>query len=91
MIELMDSAGLWLLGFLGLALVLAFVRLLRGPDLPDRVVALDLMTTIGVAVCGVYAVTMDKLLYLDVAIVMALITFVGTVALARFLEEKSKR
>ena len=91
MIAFVDNAGLWLLGFLGLALVLAFVRLLRGPNLPDRVVALDLMTTIGVAVCGVYAVTMDKLLYLDVAIVMALITFVGTVALARFLEEKSKR
>jgi multicomponent Na+:H+ antiporter subunit F len=91
MIELMDNAGLWLLGFLGLAMILAFVRLIRGPDLPDRVVALDLMTTIGVAVCGVYAVTMDKLLYLDVAIVMALITFVGTLALARYLEEKSKR
>ncbi len=91
MIAFLDNAGLWLLGFLGLALVLAFVRLLRGPNLPDRVVALDLMTTIGVAVCGVYAVTMDKLLYLDVAIVMALITFVGTVALARYLEEKSKR
>jgi len=91
MTAFVDSAGLWLLGLLGLALILAFVRLLRGPNLPDRVVALDLMTTIGVAVCGVYAVTMDKLVYLDVAIVMALITFVGTVALARYLEEKSKR
>ncbi len=85
-----DQTGVWLLGILGLALVLAMVRLLRGPTLADRIVALDLMTTIGVGMCGIYAVTMDKPVFLDVAVVMALITFVGTVALARYLEEKAR-
>jgi len=88
---ILDQAGQWLLGFLGLALALALVRLIRGPSLPDRVVALDLMTTVGVAMCGVYALTMGQSVFLDVAIVMALISFVSTVALARYLEEKAKR
>jgi multicomponent Na+:H+ antiporter subunit F len=78
----------WLLLALAAAMVLAMVRLLRGPSLPDRVVALDLMTTIGMAMCGVYAVAHNQPVFLDVAIVMALITFVGTVAFARYLEAK---
>lgn len=91
MIEFLDSAGAWLLASLGLAQLLALVRLLRGPTLADRIVALDLMTTIGVGMCGIYAVTMDKPVFLDVAIIMALITFVGTVALARYLEMRGER
>ena len=85
-----DQAGMWLLGFLGLAQLLALLRLLRGPTLADRIVALDLLTTIGVGMCGIYAVTMDKPVFLDVAIIMALISFVGTVALARYLEAKAR-
>ena len=86
-----ESVGLALLGLLGLAALLATWRILRGPSLPDRVVALDLMTTLVVATCGVYAVTHDQPAFLDVAVVMAIITFVGTVAFARFLEERQKR
>lgn len=78
--------GNTLLGLLGVAMVLTTIRLLRGPSVPDRVVALDLLATIGVAICGVYAVMHDQPVFLDVAIVMALITFVGTVAFARTIE-----
>ena len=56
----------------------------------DRVVAVDLVTTVGVALCASYAVIHDASVFLDVAIVTALITFVGTVAFARYLEEKSR-
>ncbi len=49
-------------------------------------VALDLMSTQGVGICAVYAVTVDEPVYLDVAIVLALVAFLGTVALARFVE-----
>ena len=91
MIGLAPTIGHVLLGLLGLALMLALVRLLRGPSLPDRIVALDLMTTIGVAICGIYAVTHDQPVFLDVAVVMALITFVGTVAFARYLEGTQER
>jgi multicomponent Na+:H+ antiporter subunit F len=90
MILLPDSPGGALLVLLSVALVLAFVRLVRGPSRPDRVVALDLMAAIGVALCGVYAVVYDQPVFLDVAIVMALITFVGTVAFARYLEARRR-
>jgi multicomponent Na+:H+ antiporter subunit F len=80
-----------LLALLALAMVLAFIRLARGPSLPDRVVALDLITAIGVAVCAVYAVTHRQAVFLDVAVVLALISFVGTVAFARYLEVRGRR
>ena len=72
-------------------MVLAFIRLARGPSLPDRVVALDLVTALGVAVCAVYAVAHRQTVFLDVAIVLALISFVGTVAFARYLEVRGRR
>jgi multicomponent Na+:H+ antiporter subunit F len=88
---ILDNTGGWLLAVLGVVLLLALVRLLRGPTLSDRIVALDLMSTVGVAICGLYAVAYGKPVFLDVAIVMALITFVGTIALARYLEETRER
>jgi multicomponent Na+:H+ antiporter subunit F len=80
-----------LLGLLVLGMILAFVRLVRGPSLPDRVVALDLITAIGVAVAGLYSTMHDKPVFLDLAIVLALISFVGTVAFARYLEARARR
>lgn len=71
---------------LGLGIVLVLVRLIRGPDLPSRVVALDLMTTIGIGLIAVYAVMTDQLVYLDIAIVLALVSYLGTIAFAFFLE-----
>lgn len=79
-----------LLGVLGLAAVLAFARLVLGPSLPDRVVALDLLAAIGVAVCGVAAVAYRLAVFLDVALLLALISFVGTVAFARYLEWRGR-
>ncbi|MEZ4385977.1 MAG: cation:proton antiporter [Candidatus Krumholzibacteriia bacterium] len=84
------TVGNVLLGLLALAMALTVARLLRGPSLPDRIVALDLLATIGVAACGVYAAVHDQPVFLDVAIVMALITFVGTIAFARYLEESGR-
>lgn len=80
-----------LLVLLGLPLLLGFVRLVRGPSLPDRVVALDFMTAVAVAVSGVWAIATDNELFLDVAMVLALITFVGTVAFARYLERRGRQ
>jgi multicomponent Na+:H+ antiporter subunit F len=78
------------LGVLALALVLGFVRLLRGPSLPDRVVAFDLLATVGVGISAVYSMAYDQPVFLDVAVVIALISFVGTVAFARYIEERLK-
>ncbi|WP_341365703.1 monovalent cation/H+ antiporter complex subunit F [Yoonia sp. BS5-3] len=71
-----------------LSLAIAFVRLARGPGLADRVVALDMMTVTLIAVCGVTAIRSGELALLDVALVLALVGFLATVALARYAEKR---
>lgn len=75
------------LALVGAAVLLAFVRLVRGPDLANRVVAVDLLSALGVGIAGAAAVVSGDPVYLDVALVLALITFVGTVAFARYAEQ----
>jgi multicomponent Na+:H+ antiporter subunit F len=75
---------------IGLAMVLAFVRLVRGPSLPDRVVALDLITVATAGFITVYAISTDQRVFIDVAIVMALITFLGSVAFAQYVERRAR-
>ena len=68
-----------------LSMAVALVRLVKGPDPADRIVALDLISILIVAflaTCSIYA---GETSFLDVAIAYALIAFLGTVALARFL------
>lgn len=74
-----------------LSLAVAFVRLARGPSLADRVVALDMMTLTLIAVCGLTAVATGVYALLDVALVLALVGFLATVALARFAERRDAR
>jgi multicomponent Na+:H+ antiporter subunit F len=76
------------LPLLGLAVVIVFVRLARGPSLPDRVVALDLLATLAIGIVAAYAITTDQPVLLDVASVLALLAFLGTVAFARYLEKR---
>lgn len=80
----------WVAGFaltiLMVTVAISFVRMHKGPTLPDRVVALDLLTTVGIAVAAVYAVIMDQPLILDVATILALISFLGTIAFAYYVD-----
>jgi multicomponent Na+:H+ antiporter subunit F len=78
------------LTMLALAIVLAFARLVRGPTLPDRVVAIDLLGVLSAGLLVVAASAMDQQALLDVAMVIALISFVGTVAYARYVERESQ-
>lgn len=68
------------------AVALSLLRLVRGPSLPDRVVALDMMTVCIVAFCGLAAIRHGEAAFLDVALAVALVGFLATVALARFAE-----
>jgi multicomponent Na+:H+ antiporter subunit F len=74
---------------LGISILLAFFRLVRGPSLPDRVVALDLIAVLTVAVICIYAIGTNQRVFLDVAIVLALITFLGTIAFAQYVERRA--
>ncbi len=73
------------------ALAVGFVRLALGPSLADRVVALDMMTITIIVFCGLYAIYTGDASFLDVAIVLALIGFLATVALARYAERRYER
>ena len=76
---------------LSLALLLGFVRLVLGPSLPDRVVALDLLTLLAMAYAALYAISADEQAFLDVSIALALVAFLATVAFARFCERRQER
>ena len=67
-------------------IVLSFVRLILGPTVADRAVALDGMTIISISLIVFIAYYLNRAIYLDVAIVYGLISFVGIVAIARYLE-----
>jgi multicomponent Na+:H+ antiporter subunit F len=73
------------LGVLLLSMVLVIYRLARGPKAADRVVAMDLLTVLVLAFLIVFAVYSREKSFLDVAIAFACISFLGTVAMARFL------
>lgn len=75
---------------LSLALFLAFYRLVCGPSLADRIVALDLIAAITAGFIAVYAIETGQRVFLDAAIVVALITFLGTVAFAHYLERRAR-
>lgn len=91
MMNLTDLAFLIVLPLLLGTIVLAFIRLMRGPSLPDRVVALDLLSLVGISVTGVYAIATEQALFLDVALVLALLSFLGTVAFAFYIERRNAR
>ena len=68
------------------ALLIAFVRLVKGPTLPDRIVAMDLIGVLVIGLIVVLAATSGVREALDAAIVIALIGFVATVAYATYVE-----
>ncbi len=78
------------LGALLLAIALVFVRLVRGPTLPDRVVALDTIAIIAVAFLAVFAIASGRPAYLDAAITLALVAFLATLAFARYTERSAE-
>ena len=71
---------------LTLAIVLTFVRLLIGPSLPDRVIALDLLATVAIAGTAIFAMATNQPAFIDVATVLALISFLGTIAFAYYID-----
>ncbi|MBD3349517.1 MAG: cation:proton antiporter [Candidatus Eisenbacteria bacterium] len=75
--------------FLLLLIIGTFIclfRVARGPTAPDRAVAIDTIGVMVVGICGVFGVITGKDYYLNVAIAWALLAFIGTLALAKYLE-----
>jgi multicomponent Na+:H+ antiporter subunit F len=88
-IQLVNQAAGAALVLLVLGMLLAAVRLVRGPDPADRIVALDLISVLVVAFLAALSVHKGHSAILDVAIAYALVAFLGTVALARWLQRQA--
>jgi len=87
MIDLqIDFTYLIILGFLMLAVVMAIIRVIKGPTAPDRVVGLDTINTIVIVSMVIFGLISKSIIYIDVAIVYALLSFISTMFIAKYLE-----
>lgn len=77
------------LGLLIVAMLLVIVRLVRGPNLGDRILALDTITVLAMGFIAAIAVLTGFTLYIDIAIAIGLAGFLSTVALARYLASRA--
>jgi multicomponent Na+:H+ antiporter subunit F len=84
LLALVLQAGLVAAGLVTLA---TGYRVIRGPTTPDRVVALDVIATNVVAIALLYSMLTGSGFYVDVAVVLAIIGFISTIAVARFVTE----
>ena len=83
--DFLDFAELAALGILSLSFLLTVLRVLRGPALPDRVLALDMLVAIAIGFIAVIGIRTGYTLYLDIAIALGLVGFLATIAFARFV------
>lgn len=78
----------FILPVLTISVLFVFIRLIKGPRVVDRVIALDLIITIGIGIITVFTIRSHQKVLLDVAIMLALIAFLGTVAFSYYIEKK---
>lgn len=76
-----------LLGLLSISMVLSAARLLLGPTIPDRAMALDAIMLHVAAIIALYVIAVGETILLDAILVVAVLAFLATVALARYIEE----
>lgn len=87
---MIELATTFALALLGLAMLFALIRIIRGPTLADRILGLDTLTVLGVGVIAAFATRVGLYLYVDIAIALALVGFLSTAAFARYLLSRSE-
>ncbi|WP_349957774.1 cation:proton antiporter [Rhizobium sp. ZPR3] len=83
--SVVSAAAMVALGILSIAFLLTVYRVVIGPTLPDRVLALDMLVAIAIGFIAVIAIKTGFTLYIDIAISLGLVGFLATVAFARFI------
>jgi multicomponent Na+:H+ antiporter subunit F len=81
-----DETYLVVLGALFLAVIMAIIRIVKGPTAPDRVVGLDTINTLIIVGMVIFSVAAGSVVYIDVAIVYAFLSFISTLFIAKYLE-----
>lgn len=89
--DLEDYLYFVILPILAISVILIFIRLLKGPSIPDRVVAVDLLVTIGIGLTAIYSILSEHSTFLDIGLLFGLIGFLGTVAYSSYLEKQKKK
>ncbi|MBB6483144.1 cation:proton antiporter [Rhizobium lusitanum] len=83
--SVVSAAAMMALGILSLAFLFTVYRVVTGPTLPDRILALDMLVAIAIGFIAVIAIKTGFMLYIDIAISLGLVGFLATVAFARFI------
>ncbi|HEY0922817.1 MULTISPECIES: K+/H+ antiporter subunit F [Rheinheimera] len=82
---MLDNVIMLVFAMISIALLLNLYRLLRGPSIPDRILALDTMYINSIALIILYGLLMESPLYFEAALLIAMLGFVSTVAVCKFL------
>lgn len=85
---IIEYAALIAFGIIVIAMLIVFWRMVLGPSLPDRLLALDFFATLVMGMILTLVFFSKKTLYLDIAVFIALIVFLGTVAVSKFLKRR---
>ena len=83
---MMDFQYLVVLFALLLCVIMAIIRVIHGPTAPDRIVGLDTINTIVIVGMVIFGAAFNEVIYIDVAIVYALLSFISTLFIAKYLE-----
>ena len=84
----LDWALMLALAILSISMLLTVARVILGPTLPDRVLALDMLVAIAIGFIAVLGIRTHQTLYADIAIALGLVGFLATVAFARFILQR---
>jgi len=76
------------IGIISASMILTLIRFIKGPSLPDRVISLDVFSANILVVLAIYSILSDEKSYLNVALTMSLVAFVGTMTFAYYLVQK---
>lgn len=88
--EFMDVFLISAISILGLGLLLVIIRFVKGPSLPDRVTAFDLFTALMIAIIAIFAMLWENNVFLDVAVIISLIAFLGAMSFSFYLNNRKK-
>lgn len=75
------------IGLIALGSLLSFVRFIKGPTAADRAIALDTLSVIGIAALVLLGFLFKRYIYIDLALVYAVLGFIGIIIIARFIEK----
>lgn len=89
--SLFTTAAYIAIAIISISTILTLVRFFKGPSLPDRVISLDVFSANLLAVLAIYSVLSEEKAFLNVALIMSLIAFVGTMTFAYYLVQKREK